>query len=167
MDRLQKRALLLFPGILVTAAVVTFFVVRGTAASSGSGFSVPPFEKNAVTGEPDTPEQEKRYSSMEIENGFAVSLCTNLTANDRGETDVYFTSDKDNLVWVRLVLLSEDGTELGSTGILKPDQYVKTIKLSSVPEETETITLKILSYEPETYYSEGSASAEAVLTGVL
>jgi hypothetical protein len=63
--------------------------------------------------------------------------------------------------------LSEDGTVLGSTGILKPDQYVKTIKLSSVPEETETITLKILSYEPETYYSEGSASAEAVLTGVL
>jgi hypothetical protein len=163
MDKIQKRALILFSVLLVIAAAVTFFAVRQLTDSAASRFQAPPFDEAATAGTPEDIDADKNYSSIALDSGFSVSLCANLTVDNNGQVDVYFTADADNTVWVRLILLSEDGEELGSTGILKPDEYVKTVQLDPVPETGGTITMKILSYEPQTYYSRGSASAKANL----
>jgi hypothetical protein len=163
MDKIQKHILILFSIILVIAAAVTFFSVRHYNRAAASGFTAPAFDRNARTGVPEGLDADSGYSRIEMAEGFVVALCGNLTADEKGRVDVYFTADQDNTVWVRLLLLSEEGEELGATGILKPGEYVQTVQLDTVPEASETITLKILSYEPQTYYSKGSASATAVL----
>ena len=37
------------------------------------------------------------------------------------------------------------------------------MKLDTVPRETTAVTLKVMAYEPETYYSAGAASLRTVL----
>ena len=70
---------------------------------------------------------------------------------------VYFSSDEENMVWTRIVLLDLHGKLLGESGILLPGQAITDIALKEQPAETMDITVKVLSYEPETYYSHGSA----------
>lgn len=51
---------------------------------------------------------------------------------------------------------------LGQTGLLKPGEYVEYLALDTLPGNAPVIA-KILTYQPETYYSMGSASAEMEL----
>ncbi len=50
----------------------------------------------------------------------------------------------------------ENGKLLGETGLIKPGEYVKSVKLNESPEAGSDIRLRIVAYEPETYYSAGS-----------
>lgn len=61
-------------------------------------------------------------------------------------------------------MLDKDGKVLGETGLVKPGQYVQPLTLDTVPKQTETVKVKIMAYEPETYYSAGAASLNTKLT---
>jgi hypothetical protein len=127
------------------------------------GFVAPPFEENAQTGVPEQVEETLNYQSLEVKAGYVVAFCTNLSVGLNNQVDVYFSSDADNIIWVRLLLLDEEGSELGSTGILKPGEYVQSVILDTVPDSAGVIQLKVISYEPDTYYSYGTVSASVFL----
>ena len=59
-------------------------------------------------------------------------------------------------------LLDAKGNLLGETGVLRPGEYVEFVSLTSLPKKAEVVA-RILTYEPDTYYSMGSASAEIML----
>jgi len=50
------------------------------------------------------------------------------------------------------------GVELGQTGLIRPNEYVKAITTNTIPKEGDLVKLKIMAYEPETYNSLGSVS---------
>ena len=79
-------------------------------------------------------------------------------ADGEAHPDVY-----KRQVLSRIILLDETGAELGSSGLLKPGEYVQSVALERIPPKSSSILAKILSYEPQTYYSMGSASAEIYL----
>lgn len=162
MDKVQKRILVIGAAILFLLCVITI-IVAVSRPSADSSFTPPPFEENAVAGTPEGIDENLLYRALEISNGFKVSICGNPIVNDSGDADIYFTADKENTVFVRLLVLTEDGEQIGTTGILKPNEYVKSVRIEKEIQTDTPVILKILSYEPDTYYSMGSASAKVTL----
>ncbi len=49
--------------------------------------------------------------------------------------------------------------------IIEKDEYIQSIHFGTVPDEGEEIILKLMAYEPETYYSAGSATLKTMVAG--
>lgn len=117
-------------------------------------FNAPEFDPNAVVGVP-TVDENLGWAVLDISEGYSVHVCGILNADASGSLPVWFASDADNTVWVKLRLLDADGNVLGETGILKPGEYVERMQLVEGTHSC-AVTLQVMGYEPETYYSAGS-----------
>lgn len=157
MERVHKVILGVLAGILAVCIGVTVYL-----ACTRGKFTPPPFDEAAVSGMPQVEDATLGYGYLALKDGFVILTCANPAVED-GNAVVYFTADAENTVWVRLVLLDENGEELGSTGLLHPGEYVRTIPLTREISEDTSIQLKILSYEPDTYYSMGAVAVDATL----
>lgn len=161
MDIWHKRIIAIATVLLAAVSAAAIYV---TSWSPGqSGFTPPPFEENAVAGTPGDLDKALHYDALTVSDGFSVSLCASPTVDDNGQALLYFTSGENNAFFVRLLVLSEKGRQLGATGLLRAGEYVAFVRLAPPPKDGETLTLKILSYEPDTYYSMGSASARVAI----
>lgn len=154
----------------VTAAItllailcMIFILFMGSASNEKAAFTPPPFESTAISG---TPSVDTKLGWSQIAQdgmGFSVHICGNVIVKD-DSADIYFTNNEENTIWMKLRILSETGEILGETGILKPNEYVKSVKFTTVPKNGEKIKLKIMAYQPKTYYSEGSVSLNTAVT---
>ncbi|MCI7345781.1 MAG: hypothetical protein SPF67_01215 [Eubacteriales bacterium] len=45
---------------------------------------------------------------------------------------------------------------------MKPNEYIKTIEFIETPQKGEKIKLKIMAYEPDTYYSAGAVTLSTI-----
>ena len=102
-----------------------------------------------------------RYGRLDAK-AFRFSAAGELIVRD-GSIDVWLTDPAENQVWMKVRILDEQGGVLGESGLIRPGQYVRAVKLDTVPRETTAVTLKVMAYEPETYYSAGAASLRTVL----
>ena len=75
---------------------------------------------------------------------------------DSNKATVYFTNAEGNNVYLKLRVLDENDNILGETGLLKPGEYVRDVELIQALSADTGIRLKIMSYAPDTYLSEGS-----------
>lgn len=158
MEKSQKIIISILAVIL--AGIITACVI----VASGNGkdykiadFSAPSLESNAVVINVDDIPQSAEYKPLTIKDGFKISMASIVTINNN-VADIYFTSDTDNTAWLKIEILSTDGNVCyAKSGLLKQGETLKQIKLDSAPSGDELI-IKILSYEPETYYSHGTAT---------
>lgn len=157
MSRIEKLILLVF----AAAAAVCLSLLLSRAEDKPEivvGEFVPPsFEASAVSGVPDIGTADG-YGTLELSAGIAVSMYSSPTVTD-GRALMCFASAAGNRGWVRLRIVDENGGILGETGLLKPGEYVEYVSLEKAPTSS-VATVRILTYEPETYYSMGSANAE-------
>jgi len=124
-------------------------------------FSPPPFAGEAVAGVPDVPDG-LGYSELDCK-AYKVSLCGKLTASG----DIWLTNPESNAVWLKVRVLDAEGCVLGETGLIRPGEYVRKVELTSIPPVGSPVILKIMAYEPETYYSAGVASLNTTMEEVL
>ena len=164
MDKKQKIVIAVIGG-LIAAALITLVVLllaRDSMAKVGE-FVAPPFDAEAKAGEPAGLDESLGYKRMDIENAFSFAMCGKLFLKE-GRVNAYFTNPEDNGVWLLVKVYDESGKKLlGQSGIIKNGEYVEKITLSDPPEKTAPVVFKIYSYEPETYYSMGSASGKFTL----
>lgn len=150
--RIAVTILLLF---CILSVVCMIIALRHTGKQSVA-FTPPPFDAAAQTGMPQVPD-ELGWSEVEAPDVFSAHICGNVTVTGQS-ADIYFTNSADNHVWLKLRVLDSEGNILGETGLLKPGQYVQKISFSLLPQTDTEITMKIMAYEPETYYSAGAVS---------
>ena len=118
-------------------------------------FTPPPFDVGAVVGTPSVP---KGLGWQELDaQAYLVGICGNFIPKGNA-ADVWLTNPESNAVWLKVRVLDEKGNILGETGIVKPGEYVQSVTLDTVPKTGKPIVLKIMAYQPETYYSEGAVS---------
>ena len=160
MEKIHKIILGVLSGILIVGIIVT--VIVAVMGGNSNKFTPPPFDKAAVSGMPEIEDESLAYSALALKEGFIMNACANPVV-ENGEAIVYFTSDANNTVWVRLMLFTVDGEQLGSTGLLRAGEYVRSIALTHEITEDTPIIMKFLSYEPKTYYSQGSVDINVVL----
>ena len=121
-------------------------------------FVPPPFDAGAVAGTPDIEKPEAiGYTELDAK-AYKLSVC-GLVKLEGNSADIYFTNPDTNDVWLKIRVLDKKGNILGETGLIRPGEYVKTITFDKkVPKVGDEITMKIMGYQPETYYSAGAVN---------
>lgn len=119
-----------------------------------NGFLAPEFDPNAQVGVPNVTES-MGWAELSVSEGYNVHVCGILNADASGKLPVYFSSDADNRVWVKLRVIDSQNVIIGESGILKPGEYVESIQLLE-SAKSGAVTLQVMGYEPETYYSAGT-----------
>lgn len=97
---------------------------------------------------------------------YDFAVCGNVTM-EGDKAIVYLTNIEGNNTWIKLRVFDEQGNMFGETGLIKPNEYVKYVTLSKTLEVGTKIKLKIMGYEPHTYYSAGAASLNTQLGGQI
>lgn len=149
----QKNMPLYLAAVICAASVLLMCVVLNNRKIETQPFTPPPFEEEAQSGVPEVP---ATLGWSEVDAKFyKASICGVVSITD-GAADLWMTNPESNTVWLKLRILNAEGEILAETGILRPGEYLQTVEFNTVPEPGETIGLKLMAYEPETYYSAGS-----------
>lgn len=117
-------------------------------------YVAPAFDAGAQSGTPTVP-TALNYVPLEVQENYVVYLCTELIVWDNS-ADVYFTNDSGNDVWVKLRIYNESDEIIAETGIIKQGEYLQTIEFTQPLVDGQAVQLKVMAYEPETYYSAGA-----------
>ena len=156
----MNKKLLMIAAALCTVSVVVMIFALTMGNQTESSFSPPPFDSAAQTGVPAVP-QNAGYGELDAK-AFRFSAAGELTA-ENGAVEVWLTNPVENTVWLKVRILDKYGSKLGESGLIRPGEYVQTVKLDIIPKENTDISLKIMAYEPDTYYSAGSVMLNTVL----
>lgn len=137
----------------LTAMVISLTAYDGNRKAAD--FVPPEFDENGAWGVPNVPEG-LGWNEIDAQ-AYKASVC-GVVIVENGKADIWFTNPESNAVWLKLRVLDAKGNILGETGLIRPGEYVQSVMLDTDPAIDEnTIRLKIMSYEPDTYYSMGSA----------
>lgn len=149
----QKNMPLLAAAGICVVSVLIMLLALLLPAEQAVPFTPPPFEQAAQKGIPQVP-QALGWSELDA-RVFRVGICgvVQVTA---GKADLWLTNPEDNDVWLKLRILDDKNRILGETGLLRPGEYLQAVVFSAEPSPGDVLQLKIMAYEPETYYSAGS-----------
>ena len=153
----RQNAVPMYIAATVCAACVIFMIVAFSIPKEGvkGEFTPPAFDAAAQAGVPEVPSELGWFTPTAEGLSMKVSVCGEVIIKD-GKADIYFTNHGENSDWMLVRILDGNGNILAESGIIKPGEYVKTIKFDTVPQNGATIVYKIMAYEPETYYSAGT-----------
>lgn len=144
---------------LLCLAVMTIALIC-TGTSSQKEFTPPPFEKTAVSGTPEVPE-ELGWQELDAQ-AFQVGVCGAVVL-EGSQADVWLTNPESNTVWLKLRIMDADGVILGETGLIRPGEYVQSVTFDTVPAPGTAISMKVMAYEPETYHSAGTVTLNTTI----
>lgn len=150
---------------LVASICVVSFIVMILALVSGERheqavFTPPSFDSAAQIGIPTVPDG-LGYSELDTQ-AYKVSVCGEIITNGNS-ADIWLTNPESNEVWLKLRVLDSKGNILGETGLIRPGEYVQSVALGQIPKSGTQIVLKLMAYEPETYYSAGAVTLNTVI----
>ena len=146
---------------LLFAIVMLLGVCLASCKEEEPQFVPPSFDAAAVAGTPTVPDG-LGYSELDAKGVYRFSVCGEVKVVDE-KADVWFTSPAENTVWLKLrVQNKQTGEILGETGLIKPGEYVQSISFFSAPKKGTAIVLRVMSYEPDTYYSRGEVTLNTV-----
>lgn len=118
----------------------------------------PSFESRTEEGIPQIDEDKYGYSLINVGEAYSLKICGEPEVVSGRDLSLYLTNLEGNNVLIKCEVYNSDGDLLGGSGLLSPNTYVKNIKLNDRLDTGEhTVDIKILAYEPDTYYSMGSA----------
>lgn len=147
---------------LIVAAIVMIIAIANPKEAGPPAFSPPPFDSNAVEGLPNVSEDKGYDIIISDQLPYSVGLCGKIYIYG-SKADVYFTNPSSNTVWMKLRAFDSKGNVIGETGLIKPGEYLKEMILDPAPKSGDAITLKIMTYMPDTYASEGSFSLTPIV----
>lgn len=157
MDKRQRLILAILGGLLAVAiTVLTVLLATRSPNTVISEFQAPPFEESALVGVPEEVLARADFHTIDVKGNYTFAICGAPEYSD-GQLFPYFASHGENEVWLLLKVYGADGTELGKSGLIRPGECLGSIALSE-PPVGETVSVKVLSYEPDTYFSRGSAT---------
>ena len=150
---------------ILSIGLMIFGITRYEPKGSGE-FQAPPFAEDAIQGAPDEEEAKKLgYSEIYQEGmGFKAGVCGVVQIKE-GKADLYFTNLEENEVWMKLRITDEAGEILAETGLLKPGEYLKSVAFDKIPKTGTKLSMKIMTYVPESYESAGAVSISTTVVG--
>ncbi len=158
----QNNKALYIAGAVCAVCVVFMIVALLMPKKTVRGdFTPPAFAADVQQGVP-TVEQERIWYTPPMQGqAFKMSVCCKVIV-EGNTADIYLTNYEENDVWLMVRVLNASGKVLGESGIVKPGEYVKSITFDKLPEDGEALCYKVMAYEPDTYYSAGSYTLDAV-----
>jgi hypothetical protein len=126
--------------------------------------SAPQIAADAIEGEPANLPTSLDFRTLDVTTSMQVGICGNLMPDARGNIDINLTNYATNSVWMRLAAYY-DNKLVGQTDAIVPGTYLPQMQINTtdIPDTKTQLTLKLLTYEPNTYYSEGAITINVVL----
>ena len=146
---------------VISLAVMVFALTRQGEPVVAGEFTPPPFDSAAVVGTPAVPD-DLGWQELDAQV-YKVGICGKVIPCGNA-ADLWFTNPEGNAVWLKVRVLDEAGEILGETGLVRPGEYVQTVDLDAVPKAGKAIVLKIMAYQPDTYYSEGAVTFNTTIS---
>lgn len=143
--------------VAITVIIVIFTIVVGIKISSKEEFLKPKFDINSKPISNSKIEEKLQYAEINVEEGYIVGICNNLVLDKENKVLMYFSSLNNNSVYLKLRIYDKKGNILEETGLIKPGYQIEKIRMDNLKEDKDVI-IKIMSYDPETYYSKGTIS---------
>ena len=161
----KGNILLTISFIFCICCIAVCAIVTNNAVHTDAIFVQPEFETSAQQGIPEVP-SELGWSEL-YQDGmpFSARICGAVHV-ENGAAKLYFTNTTPSDVWIMLKIFDEDGNILGQTGLIRPDEYIENVGLIKTPEEGTSIDMKIMAYEPDTYYSLGAVNLSTYIASV-
>ncbi len=171
----QKNKALYIAAAVCGACVVFMLVALLVPKKTVRGdFTPPAFAADVHEGVPTVEKERIWYTPPMQGQAFQMSVCCNVIV-EGNTADIYLTNYAENDVWLMVRLMSVDekksaqsgqlvpgDTVYAESGIIKPGEYVKSITFDKLPKNGQKLCCKVMAYQPNTYYSEGSFLLEAV-----
>ena len=152
--------------ILVVLVIISFifllYALNKPYKKIKNEFVSPPFDETVSIGKPMVVNKELKYTKLNIADIYEVYLCGNIKY-ENNMVDVYITNVSTNTIWIKLRILDEKGNIIGETGLIKPNEYFKSVKINIEIKNKTKVTLKIMGYEKDTYMSVGTAEAKVYI----
>lgn len=148
----------LVAAVIALVALLASITVNGTSLQGA--FIPPEFETNSAKGIPEVPE-DAIYASADI-GEFSISVCSKIGIENDNAL-LYFTNHDGNEAWMKVRLYDKDDNIIGESGLLRAGEYVESVQLKDISNTGDVIYIKVMCYEPETYYSEGSVILKATV----
>lgn len=141
---------------VVSVGVMIFALIH--FAPKQEPFVPPEFDTAAVAGTLEETDELKAlgWTAADVKDlPYAVRICGRVLVREQ-KADLWFYNEPKSESWLKLRIADEEGVILAETGLLKPGEYLQTVEFNRALAEDETISMKIMGYEPETYHSVGS-----------
>lgn len=159
---MKKKAVFILLALCLAAVVGMILSLVLTKEKSGQNEFIPPeFELTAQKGIPAVTDESWRQIYKDG-MGFSAHVCGKVVI-ENNSADLFFTNDSGNHVWLKLRILDEKNRILAETGLIKPGEYIKAVEFTNPPPKGTKIALKIMAYEPDTYYSAGAVTLNTVV----
>jgi len=143
--------------VALTVIIVIFTIVIAVKTSEVKKFIKPEFDNSAKPISNIEIDEKLQYAEINVEAGYNVGICNNLILDNEENILIYFSSLKDNNVYLKLRIYDKEQNVLKETGLIKPGEQIEKLKIGNLKEDKDVI-IKIMSYDPETYYSKGTVS---------
>lgn len=152
---------------LASSSIIVFIIIIGInmlqGRSSKAEFIAPPFDVNALAGEP-SPENNFANSPVKAYENFKFMIDSVLYQQEDGSLYVHFTNPEDTEIWMMVEVVDAENNIIYKSGIVKNGQYIEKLEpIIDIRNEAINITINIYGYEPETYYSMGLVQLTTVL----
>ena len=148
--KLNKYVIILISILIILIIIITTLLI---SIKNQSTFIEPKFEENITTQMP----EEINYKSQ------AINLSQNYSIYIDGvpkiENDnliINFISLEDNNVWIKVRILNEKRQVVAESGLIKPGEYLKSVKTIENVVKNDKLTYMIIGYEIDTYLSAGT-----------
>lgn len=151
MNKLNKLLIII---ISILIAILLFVLFNDDK------YNKPHFDKNAIKGIPLI--ENNYYQQIDVTDGYSFKLYNDLSIKNN-KLNLYFTSLDTNKYYLKLRIYDlSNNTIIAETGLLKPGYYLKNIEISNIKSEKDVI-IKVMSYNPDTYFSEGVVNLKSVI----
>ena len=147
----EKKKLIFLISILIT--LIILIVLLSISIKQKGTFVKPEFDSNVLNEIPEN--IEYKNSTLNITENYAVYI-NGLPTIENKELIVDFISMKENNIWIKLRILDTKGKIIAESGLVKPGEYLKSVKLNKKISNEEQITYMIIGYEMDTYLSAGT-----------
>ena len=154
MDKEQKKVIKIAIIVVLSLIILEIIIIKINIFLKKEEFSIPEVEKNTIEGSPKNISKECMYQEVKVNDDYVVHLCAIPTYKDNKLT-IYFTSSKVNKGLVKFKVLDLKNNVIGESGLISSNSYIKDISLNKELSDKEKITIKVMHYEKDTYYSLG------------
>lgn len=144
----NKGIIILFVILIVLISII---ILLFSSIEKKGKFVKPSFEED-VSAIPEYIDYEN--SIIEVSKGYNIYINPVPTIN-KDELVVNFISMSENNIWIKIRILRDDEI-ISESGLVKPGEYLESIKLNSKLNANDNIVYEIIGYEIDSYLSAGT-----------
>ena len=138
---------------IVLVILILFIIFLMITIEKKTNFHAPNFELNTTEKIPEIIDYES--SIIDVSDGYSFYI-EGVPHIEKENLIINFISPKDNNIWIKIRILDEKDNIIGESGLIKPGEYLKQIKLKKKLSKKSNITYMIIGYEKDTYMSAGT-----------